>query len=307
MSKKAAIIIVNWNGKKFLKNCLSSVFKQTYKNFQVYFVDNGSEDDSVKYIKDNFHKVKIVQLDKNYGFAKGNNEGIKEAFKDKLVEYIVCLNNDAIVDKNWLKELVKTAEKDEKIGAVQSKVLFGDKKTIHSAGVILYYDFSSENRGFKERDRNQYNKEEEIFSAIGCSLLIKRGVLEKVGFFEEKFGSYKEDDDLSLRIKLFGYKIYYSPKSRVYHLHSSTFKAKSCKKLYYNERNRIFNLITYGNFIKILYSPFFTLKRYFKSNKETGELKVSKTTLILTIIKSYLASILYIPYFIKKRIKMRYR
>src|SRR3989344_3399710 len=122
--KKASIIIVNWNGMKFLKNCLDSVYKQTYKNFQVYFVDNGSIDGSSEFVKKNYLKAKIIQLDKNYGFAKPNNIAIKESFKDKEVEYIVCLNNDTIVDKNWLKELVKTARKDKKIGAVGSLALY---------------------------------------------------------------------------------------------------------------------------------------------------------------------------------------
>ena len=118
--KKAAIVIVNWNGKKFLRNCLDSVYKQTYKNFQLYFVDNGSIDGSSEFVKENYPRTMIMQLDKNYGFAKPNNIAIKEAFKDKSVEYIVCLNNDTIVDKNWLKELIKTALKDKKIGAVSS-------------------------------------------------------------------------------------------------------------------------------------------------------------------------------------------
>ena len=108
IEKKVAIIIVNWNGLKFLNDCLSAVYMQTYQNFDVYFVDNGSTDNSLNFIKENFSKVKIVQLKNNTGFAKGNNEGIKEAFKDVDVEYVVCLNNDTIVDKNWLYGLVSS-------------------------------------------------------------------------------------------------------------------------------------------------------------------------------------------------------
>ncbi|MFA4953075.1 MAG: glycosyltransferase family 2 protein [Candidatus Pacearchaeota archaeon] len=302
--KKAAIIIVNWNGKKFLRNCLNAVSKQTYKNYDVYFVDNGSIDGSFDYVKNNFPKTKTIQLDKNYGFAKGNNEGIKEAFKDKNVEYIVCLNNDTIVDKNWLKELVKTAEKDKNVGMVQSKIFLKDKKTLHSVGGILNYDFSSESRGFGEKDENQYNKEEEICLAIGCSVIIKRKVLERIGLFEEKFESYKEDDDLSLRVKLAGYLIYYSPTSIVYHLHSSTFKEKSSKKLFFNERNRIFNLITYGTFYQIITTPPFTIKRYLKEKKSVSEVKSNKFILIITLLKSYFSVVPNLFYFINKRFKI---
>ena len=299
---KAAIIIVNWNGKKFLQNCLDSVYKQTYKNFQVYFVDNGSIDDSSEFVNENYPKVTIIKLDKNYGFAKGNNIGIKEAFKDELVEYIVCLNNDTIVDKNWLKELAKTAQKGNTIGAVQSKILLCNKKTLHSTGGILKIDFSSESRGFGEKDKNQYDHDEEVEIAIGCSLLIKRHILKTIGFFEERFFCYKEDDDLCIRIKLFGYKIFYSAKSIVYHFHSSTFKAKSYKKLYYNERNRIFNLITYGSFTRIIKSINFTIKRYLNNGGPILKNNNSKTLLVLFLIKAYIDTIPYFAYFIKKRI-----
>ena len=302
---KAAIIMVNWNGKKFLKNCLSSVYKQTYNNLEVYFVDNGSIDGSSDYVGKNYPKAIVIQLDKNYGFAKGNNKGIKEAFKDKKVKYIVCLNNDTIVDKNWLKELVKTAEKDKKIGAVQSKVLLGDKKTFHSTGSVLNYDFSSESRGFGDLDKGQYNIDEEIEMAIGCSILFKREVLEIVGFFEEKFGSYKEDDDICLRIKLKGYKIFYSYKSKVYHFHSSTFQAKSSRKMFYNERNRIFNLITYGTFYQILTSPLFTIKRYLNERKNISNNDKNRIMLILTLIVSYISVIFSLFYFFSKKLRLR--
>lgn len=303
-NKKAGIIIVNWNGKRFLENCLSSVFAQTYKPFEVYFVDNGSTDESSQYVREAFPKANVVQLDRNYGFAKGNNEGIREAFKDKGLEYIVCLNNDTIVDKDWLKELVKTAEKDEKIGQIQSKVLFGDRKTIHSAGAILLPDFASESRGFKEKDIGQFDKEEEIEMAIGCSFLIKRKVLEKIGLFEERFFSYKEDDDLSLRTKLSGYKVYYSPKSIVYHLHSSTFGAKSPKKLFYNERNRLLNLITYGSFSQIFSSPLYTMKRYLGAKKESDDSKSNKGPLLVALTKAWISAAYYTPVFLIKRAKI---
>src|SRR3989338_11483946 len=205
-NKKVAIIIVNWNGKKFIKDCLNAVFKQTHKKFKVYLVDNGSTDGSSDFVNKIFPQTKIIQLDKNYGFAKGNNVGIKEAFKDKSIKYIVCLNNDTIVDKNWLKEMVKTAEKDKRIGAVQSKIMLQDKETIHSVGGTLNYDFSSDSKGFGEKNGEYQEKEIEL--AIGCSVLIKTNVLKQIGLFDEKFFSYQEDDDLSIRVKKIGYKIF---------------------------------------------------------------------------------------------------
>ena len=136
--QKVAIIIVNWNGHKLLNDCFYAVYSQTYQNFDVYFVDNGSKDNSVSFVLENFPKTKIIKLKYNTGFAKGNNEGIKEAFKDKNINYIVCLNNDTIVEKNWLEELIKTAEGDEQIGAVSSKAYFNDNVTIQNAGLEFY-------------------------------------------------------------------------------------------------------------------------------------------------------------------------
>jgi len=133
-----SIIIVNWNGKHHLDVCLSSIFNQTYKDFNVIFVDNGSTDDSVEYVKNNFSEVNIIECKKNYGFAEGNNIGIRQALKNPEVKYIVTLNNDTETDKDWLKQLIEVAEKDEKIGAVSSKMLFfNQRNVIDSAGDFL--------------------------------------------------------------------------------------------------------------------------------------------------------------------------
>lgn len=304
--KKAAIIIVNWNGKKFLKNLLDSVFKQTYKSFDVYLVDNGSIDESSEYVKKTFPKIKIIQLDKNYGFAKGNNEGIKEAFKDKKVEYIVCLNNDTIVDKNWLRELIKTTEKKENIGAVQSKIFLEDQKTIHSTGSLINWDFSSSSRDFGKV--SQYSNEEgEIESAIGCSLLLKRKVLDRIGLYEEFYKSYKEDDEICLKIKKANFKVFYSPSSIVYHLHSKTFGRQSIEKIYLNERNRIFNLLTFGSFSQIIFSIFYTLRRYLRQKEELQKEKKNiyfKLRLFIIIFKANIVALFLIPKFLIKRWKM---
>ena len=114
---KVSVIIVNWNGKKYLEVCLSSVFNQTYPDYEVILVDNGSTDGSIEYIKNNFSKVKLIELNKNYGFAKANNIGIKEAFKNSDIKYVITLNNDTLTDINWLFFLVRVMETDSSIGS----------------------------------------------------------------------------------------------------------------------------------------------------------------------------------------------
>ncbi|MFH1761062.1 MAG: glycosyltransferase, partial [bacterium] len=103
---ETVVIIVNWNGERFLKDCLGSVFAQGYINFNVILVDNGSTDGSIEFIKKNYSGVEIIPLDKNYGFAKANNIGMEAALKDKTIEYIALLNNDTKAEKNWLGELI---------------------------------------------------------------------------------------------------------------------------------------------------------------------------------------------------------
>jgi len=297
--KKAAIIIVNWNGLKHLKNCFESLEQQTHKNFVVYFVDNGSIDDSVKYIRKNFPKTIIRQMSSNLGFAEGNNIGIREAIDDSTIDYIVCLNNDTILDKRWLSELIRSAEKNKKIGAVQSKIVLGDRKTLHSTGGILNKDFSSDSRDFLKLNRNVHRDSDELLIAIGCSFLIKAEVLRKTGLFDPFFFSYKEDDDLSIRIVLSGHKIMYCPSSVVYHFHSSTFGSQSPRKLYYNERNRIFNLLVFGNPLHNIYS----IKRYLRSSKnlKTNTSPAHKSHLLAVVLAANIASIRYLPHLLKKR------
>jgi len=322
--KKVAIIIVNWNGKRFLKNCLNAVFKQTYKNFDVYFVDNGSIDSSSDYIRKNYAKVKIVQLDKNYGFAKGNNEGIKEAFKDKNVKYIVCLNNDTVVDKDWLKELIKTAEKDEKIGAVSSKAYFSDKKTIQNAG--LSYEPSLQiNRlggisigyGLTDKQVPELEKEIEIFAPGGVAPLYKRKVLEHIykrdqEIFDEDFFAYAEDLDIGFRIKQFKYKCLLSPKAKLIHLHSMTGGSASKFKSYYSERNVLltaFKNLSFWRFIKFYFANINLKFNYVKSNNNDSVKKLKEKIgffgMFWILLKSHLSFLLLTPKYLIKRWKIQ--
>ncbi|MEM7815328.1 MAG: glycosyltransferase family 2 protein, partial [Candidatus Aenigmatarchaeota archaeon] len=121
---KVSVIILNWNGKQFLKDCLNAVFNQTYNDFEVVFVDNASSDGSADFVKQEFlceiksGKLKIVINDRNYGFAEGNNIGVRNSSPDS--EYIALLNNDTVVDPNWLEELVRILDEDKTVGAVCS-------------------------------------------------------------------------------------------------------------------------------------------------------------------------------------------
>lgn len=321
-NKKVAIIIVNWNGKIFLEDCLNHVYKQTYHNFDVYFVDNGSKDDSVKFVRENFPQIKIIQLDKNTGFARGNNEGIREAFKDDEIAYIVCLNNDTIVENNWLEELVKTVESNENMGAVSSKAYFDDGVTIQTAGLEFCRALQINKKGgisigfgLTDMEAPELSNDVEIFAPGGVAFLCKREVLKELikrdgEIFDEDFFAYVEDLDLGFRIRSFGYKCFLSAKSKLIHLHSKTGGVASPFKSYYSERNSILTAIKNLGLVDLLLFPFrnFCLKisYLFNKNKSVEKLKgnVGIWGMILILVKANFSALCLIPKFLIKRWKI---
>lgn len=219
-----SIIIVNWNGKDYLDDCLFSVFKQTYPKYNVILVDNGSTDGSVEFAKGKYPYVNIIELDKNYGFAKANNIGTEEALKDENVRYIALLNNDTKVDRNWLSELVKVAESDKSVGICASKILIMDNPSIIDSTGYTFSFGRVVDRGHGEKDEGQYDSKLDVVGACGASVLYKREMLAETGLFDEDFFAYYEDAELSWRAYRNGWKARYVPTSIVYHKGGGTSK-----------------------------------------------------------------------------------
>ncbi|MCM8774439.1 MAG: glycosyltransferase, partial [Candidatus Omnitrophica bacterium] len=228
-----SIIIVNYNGKHLLKDCLLSLYDMDYptNRFEVIVVDNGSTDGSKEYINKHFSSVKVLNNQEN-NYCKANNLGIKEAKGD----YIALLNNDTRVDKNWLRELVKSMMSYERIGCCGGKVLFPDGK-IQSTGHYEFPNFYWGDRGLREIDIGQYEYLEEVKSLSGVAILFRRNCLEEVGFFDEDFVMYLEDVDMFIRCKQHGWKLLYVPKAIVYHKFHGT--ADESLVRFYVERNRL--------------------------------------------------------------------
>lgn len=241
---KVSIIIPNWNGKKFLKTCLDSLRKQTLKDFEVVLVDNGSIDGSQEFIKRNFPEVKLIELDKNYGFSKGLNIGIIEAFKNPKVKYVILLNNDTKSEPNWLKELMKMADSpgNKKVGIFSSKILLMDRpKILDSAGLIFRNGYIQE-RGHGKRDRGQFDNKINIIGACGAAALYKREMLEEIGLLREEFFAYYEDSELAWRAWKNGWKAKFVPNAVIYHKGRAT--------SYQNEKNaRKFKTLDYQNLV----------------------------------------------------------
>jgi len=213
---KVSIMVLTWNGKKFLKDCFSSLNKISYsrKKYEVVMVDNGSEDGSVEYVKKFFPWVKVLALEKNYGFAEGNNRGIDFC----KGEFVVFLNQDTKVDKRWLIELVKPAIEDKKVGICAPLIRdFYHPQLIQSAANYLdvFGDVIHEGWGKKHV---RFLNPVKVFSVSGTSLLIRRGVLDKLKYcFDPSYFIYFEDTDLCWRVNLLDYKVIFTPLSVVYH------------------------------------------------------------------------------------------
>lgn len=216
--KLVSIIIVNWNGRRFLRDCFTSIDKQFYKNIEVIFVDNASKDDSVAFIKKNFPKTKIIINKKNLGFAEANNIGYRKA----KGEYILFLNNDTRVTKNFLRELVKLLEADKNTAGAQSKILLmDDPHRLDSVGAFLTKTGFLYHYGIAKKDSPKYNEQIELYSAKGACMIFKREVLEKIKvdgeIFDSRYFAYFEETDMCHRVWLAGYKIVFAPKSVIYH------------------------------------------------------------------------------------------
>lgn len=230
----ASVIIPTWNGQELLKDCLSSLEIQTFKGYQVILVDNHSQDKTVDFVKTNFPKVKIVCLDKNYGFAKAINAGVKLA----KTKYLVFLNNDTYLDKNWLKNLVNCADKHPEVISVNSKLLnFYNKTKIDGVGITINEVGQAKSIGWNEIDGKKYDSESYIFGATGGAALFKRDAFIKLGLFDEDYFMYSEEVDFAFRAQFAGFKSIYCPKAIVFHKHKASANKKPQHIEYWQFKN----------------------------------------------------------------------
>lgn len=210
-----SIILVNWNGLQYIKDCLKSLQKTTYKRYEIIFVDNDSTDGSVAYVLGHYKNIKIVQNQTNRGFAGGHDAALKIA-KGKA---ILLLNIDTYVDAKFLETLVCRLYSHPTIGVVGPKVLLSDDThKIDSIGAFyltngLLYHYGRE----KDERLPIYNRPMEIFTTKGVCMLIKKEVIEKIGLFDPEYFAYFEETDFCMRTWMAGWRIVYEPEARIYH------------------------------------------------------------------------------------------
>lgn len=220
----ARVIIVNWNGKHFLGECLSSLEKQSYPNYDVTMVDNGSTDGSVDFTHHHFPQVQILSLNENAGFSKANNIAIIKALNDG-VRYIALLNNDTKVDEKWLEHLVRIMESEQDIGICASKMLRMETPHIIDSTGHLFKWGRIFDRGHGEVDARQYDDQLDIVGACAGACLYRKEMLEEIGLLDESYGSYYEDAEFSWRAYNRGWRAKFVPESIVLHHRGGTTKS----------------------------------------------------------------------------------
>ncbi len=242
-----AIVILNWNGRKFLEQFLPSVTTSTYGNYSVLIADNASPDDSVIFLRQNYPGLKILKNTSNEGFAKGYNLALRQVEAD----YYVLLNNDVEVEAGWIEPVITLMESDAQIAACQPKILsYHNRRKFEYAGACggwldsLGYPF---NRGrifdVCEFDDGQYDDAQKVFWASGAALFVRAGIFKAAGGFDEYFFAHQEEIDLCWRLQLAGYKIYVQPASVVYHVGGGTLPMGDKSKVFLNFRNNLIMLI----------------------------------------------------------------
>jgi len=233
VSDRVTVIVVNWNGRKFLSRCLDGLRRQTFSGFSTIVVDNGSSDGSVDFIRRGYPEIVVIPLSRNMGFCAGNNAALKHAEG----EYVALINNDAVPDPDWLMRLVEALDACPHAGFAASKMLFpGSPAIIDRAGDAYTWAGAGVLRG-RGQSAETYSRMAWIFGACAGAAMYRSRMLEDIGWFDEDFFLLYEDVDLSFRAQLKGYGCVYVPDGIVRHMPSSTLRHDSPVSVYYGHRN----------------------------------------------------------------------
>ena len=212
------VIVLNWNGKDLTIECLESLQRVNYLNFNILVVDNGSTDGSVELLKEKFPEVSILVLEKNLGYAAGNNRGF-DSLKPDQPKFVIFLNNDTIVDENFIEPLVKQLLTHKKASQTVPKIYYeNDPKLIwYAGGIVNLWTGSIYHLGIRQYDGPAYSKTHKTKYATGCCFCMRYAEFKEFGGFDEAFPMYSEDVDLSLWIRAAGKQVWFVPNSKIWH------------------------------------------------------------------------------------------
>ncbi len=306
LNTKVAVVILNWNGKSFLEKFLPNVLKFS-NDAQIVVADNQSTDDSVEFLKNNYHQVSIIINPSNDGFAQGYNLALKQV----KAEYYVLLNSDVEVTHNWLNPIIQLMDANSKIAACQPKILDYNNKTKFeyagaAGGFMDKYGYPfCRGRIFNEleEDKGQYDNAVEVFWSTGACMFVRAEAFWKVGGFDGDYFAHMEEIDVCWRMKNVGYQIYVEPKSLIYHVGGGTLNKLSPKKTFLNFRNNLITLTKNASprflFFKIIYRMILDGVAAFKFLFE------GNGSHFFAVIKAHFSFYQHLPSTLKKRDEMR--
>jgi GT2 family glycosyltransferase len=303
-----SFIIVNWNGLGLLPECLQALEAQSFQDCEIIVVDNGSGDGSVAWLQAHCRpRWRLIFLPHNTGFGYANNVGIRES----QGEWVALINNDTVLDPDWLALTMACAHGRPLVGMVGGMVLnYYHREVIDNTGHLIYPDGLNRGRDRLERYHGQSGHIEEILFPSACAALYRKTMLMESGLFDESFFAYGDDTDIGLKGRLLGYVALYCPQAIAYHKYSQTAGAYSATKAFLVERNRLWVLVKFFPLPEILASPWYTIKRYlfqawaaFKHQGASGRLAEAAgfPVLIKITLKSYLAAAQGLPQMLQKR------
>ncbi|HUU50463.1 MAG TPA: glycosyltransferase family 2 protein [Nitrospinota bacterium] len=243
MNPVISVVIPNWNGEDVIGDCLESLRKQTFRNFEMIVVDNGSSDSSLDLIKTKYPEVKVISLSENKGFCIAVNTGIKYS----QGEFIAILNNDTEVVTNWLEELYMAFENHPEISFCSSKMLYHEQRDkINTVGIKIKRNGDSSSIGTGQPDGPRFEKEGEVFGACAGAAVYRKRLFDDIGLFDESFFAYLDDVDLSYRAQLSGHRCLFVPKAIVYHKKGYSLKRHDSPnelEVLLNSRNSVYCLL----------------------------------------------------------------
>lgn len=270
---EVSVIIPNFNGLAYLEGVLSSLERQSMKNFEVILVDNGSTDGSCAFVASQYSWVHIIELSENFGFSRAVNEGIRAA----RAPYVLLLNNDTEVEPDFLKEMVEGIQRHKKAFSCQAKMIqFHDRDKMDDGGnyyCALGWAFA-EGKG---KAAEYYDKEKKIFSSCAGAAIYRKKIFEKIGYFDDEHFAYLEDLDVGYRARIYGYENWYIPGAVVYHVGSGTSGSRYNQfKIRYSSRNNIYMIYKNMPLLQIILNlPFllvgFGMKILFSASKDMEE------------------------------------
>ncbi len=295
---KTCVIIPSWNGIDYIADCLSSLQKQSLKP-DIIVVENGSIDGSPELIKRKFPSIKLMEFSKNAGFAGGVNRAIRPALEQGY-EHIILFNNDAVADKDWVKNLVSAANAHPECGIVTCKFMRMDKEHFDSTGEIYTTHAMPFPRGRNTKDTGQYNKGEYVFGGSGGASLYRASLFQDIGLFDEDFFAYFEDIDIAFRGQLAGWKVWYEPSAVAYHHVSATSSKISGFSRYHGVKNCI---LTYNKNMPGIYFWKYKLWLFARlARMFIGSLRDKRPD---AFFRGFFAAVLLIPSTLRKRHKIQ--